>query len=115
MNLGGQSESRWSNLEHCHAEGVTTAQITVEFAPELRLFVTAAHRDGRSAVRIDSVSTLGHVVESQAQRVIQRRRNLSRPAGLSPERAFEAAAGAGVYEARDAYQRVGGPGAAADL
>lgn len=43
---------------------MTTAQITVEFAPELRVFAAAAHRDGRSAVRIDSVSTLGHVVES---------------------------------------------------
>ncbi|MEV4125557.1 Mut7-C RNAse domain-containing protein [Nocardia sp. NPDC049707] len=43
---------------------MTTAQITVDFAPELRLFVAAAQRHGPSAVPIDSVSTLGHIVES---------------------------------------------------
>lgn len=47
-----------------HADRVTTAQITVDFAPELRLFVAAAQRAGRSAVRIDGSSTLGHIVES---------------------------------------------------
>ncbi|WP_327095922.1 Mut7-C ubiquitin/RNAse domain-containing protein [Nocardia vinacea] len=43
---------------------MSTAQITIDFAPELRLFVAAAQRDGRSSVRIDTVSTLGHIVES---------------------------------------------------
>ncbi len=47
-----------------HAGRVSTAQITIDFAPELRLFVAAAQRDGRSSVRIDTVSTLGHIVES---------------------------------------------------
>ncbi|MFX0581279.1 Mut7-C RNAse domain-containing protein [Nocardia nepalensis] len=43
---------------------MTTAEITVDFAPELRLFIAAAQRAGPSTVRIDDVSTLGHVVES---------------------------------------------------
>ncbi|WP_433522726.1 Mut7-C RNAse domain-containing protein [Nocardia pseudovaccinii] len=43
---------------------MSTAQITIDFAPELRLFVAAAQRDGSSPVRIDTVSTLGHIVES---------------------------------------------------
>jgi uncharacterized protein with PIN domain len=47
-----------------HAGRVSTAQITIDFAPELRLFVAAAQRHGRSAVRIDGVSTLGHIVEA---------------------------------------------------
>ncbi|MFI6871509.1 Mut7-C RNAse domain-containing protein [Nocardia sp. NPDC050406] len=41
-----------------------TAEITIEFAPELRLFVAAARRVGPGAVRVDGVSTLGHLVES---------------------------------------------------
>lgn len=40
------------------------AAITIEFDPELRLFVAAARRGGPTTVRIDGVSTLGHVVES---------------------------------------------------
>ncbi|WP_433623848.1 Mut7-C RNAse domain-containing protein [Nocardia sp. CA-120079] len=43
---------------------MSIAQITIDFAPELRLFVAAAQRDGRSSVRIDTASTLGHIVES---------------------------------------------------
>ena len=39
-------------------------EIQIEFDPELRLFLTAARRDGRSAVPADGSSTLGHVVES---------------------------------------------------
>ncbi|MFE3108938.1 Mut7-C RNAse domain-containing protein [Kitasatospora indigofera] len=39
-------------------------EIWLSFAPELHLFVAAARRAGRSAVRTDGVSTLGHVVES---------------------------------------------------
>ncbi|MFJ1703818.1 Mut7-C RNAse domain-containing protein [Kitasatospora sp. NPDC088346] len=39
-------------------------EIWIEFAPELHLFVASAQRAGRSAVRTDGVSTLGHVVES---------------------------------------------------
>ncbi len=38
--------------------------ITVGFAPELAVFVTAARRDGPAAVRTDGTSSLGHVVES---------------------------------------------------
>lgn len=40
---------------------VNAGEITVEFAPELRVFV--GQRDG-SPVRVDGTSTLGHVVES---------------------------------------------------
>jgi uncharacterized protein len=43
---------------------VDRPQIRVDFAPELHVFVAAAHRDGPSPVRTDGVSTLGHVVES---------------------------------------------------
>ncbi|MFC9327111.1 Mut7-C RNAse domain-containing protein [Kitasatospora sp. NPDC057015] len=39
-------------------------QIWLSFAPELHVFVAAGKRSGRSAVRTDGVSTLGHVVES---------------------------------------------------
>ncbi|MEV0294726.1 Mut7-C RNAse domain-containing protein [Nocardia sp. NPDC050710] len=41
-----------------------TGEITIDFAPELALFVGAARRGVRSAARVDGVSTLGHVVES---------------------------------------------------
>ncbi|MFI9274339.1 Mut7-C RNAse domain-containing protein [Kitasatospora sp. NPDC052896] len=39
-------------------------EIRLSFAPELHLFVPAARRAGRSAVRTDGASTLGHLVES---------------------------------------------------
>ncbi|MFG2820058.1 Mut7-C RNAse domain-containing protein [Kitasatospora sp. NPDC048365] len=39
-------------------------EIWISFAPELHLFVASARRTGRSAVRTDGASTLGHVVES---------------------------------------------------
>ncbi|MFI6156309.1 Mut7-C RNAse domain-containing protein [Kitasatospora sp. NPDC051170] len=39
-------------------------QIWLDFAPELHLFVSAPRRAGRSALRTDGASTLGHVVES---------------------------------------------------
>ncbi|MFD7016786.1 Mut7-C RNAse domain-containing protein [Streptomyces sp. NPDC059161] len=39
-------------------------EIHLDFAPELRLFVPAKRRQGRSAVVTDGSSTLGHVVES---------------------------------------------------
>lgn len=41
-----------------------TGEITVEFATELELFVAAGLRGGPSSVRVDGVSTVGHVVES---------------------------------------------------
>ncbi|MFE4519112.1 Mut7-C RNAse domain-containing protein [Kitasatospora sp. NPDC056783] len=39
-------------------------QIWLDFAPELHLFVSAPRRAGRTALRTDGTSTLGHVVES---------------------------------------------------
>ncbi|GAA2147383.1 Mut7-C RNAse domain-containing protein [Kitasatospora kazusensis] len=39
-------------------------EIWISFAPELHVFVAAAQRRGRTAVRTDGASTLGHVVES---------------------------------------------------
>ncbi|WP_320783889.1 Mut7-C RNAse domain-containing protein [Streptomyces sp. CRN 30] len=39
-------------------------EITVEFAPELHVFVPRARRDGTVPAPVDGVSTLGHVVES---------------------------------------------------
>lgn len=39
-------------------------EIHVEFAPSLHVFVPAARRRGPSAVTVDGVSTLGHLVES---------------------------------------------------
>ncbi|MFG2870622.1 Mut7-C RNAse domain-containing protein [Streptomyces sp. NPDC048338] len=39
-------------------------EIQISFAPDLRLFVSAERRTGRTAVTTDGVSTLGHVVES---------------------------------------------------
>ncbi|MGK4584630.1 Mut7-C RNAse domain-containing protein [Kitasatospora sp. HPMI-4] len=39
-------------------------EIWLSFAPELHVFLAAAQRAGRSAVRTDGASTLGHVVES---------------------------------------------------
>ncbi|MDH6133754.1 uncharacterized protein with PIN domain [Kitasatospora sp. MAA4] len=39
-------------------------EIGISFAPELRLFVAAPRREGRSTVTTDGASTLGHVVES---------------------------------------------------
>ncbi|MEV0251266.1 Mut7-C RNAse domain-containing protein [Nocardia sp. NPDC050712] len=38
--------------------------ITIEFAPELHVFVAAALRNGGAVVRTDGVSSLGHAVES---------------------------------------------------
>lgn len=43
---------------------MSTGEITIGFADELHLFVAATHRGTGAAVRIDGVSTLGHVVES---------------------------------------------------
>jgi uncharacterized protein with PIN domain len=43
---------------------VERAEIWLSFAPELHVFVCAAHRAERSAVRTDGASTLGHLVES---------------------------------------------------
>ncbi|MFF7364934.1 Mut7-C RNAse domain-containing protein [Streptomyces sp. NPDC008125] len=43
---------------------VAKQQITVEVAPELRLFVAHERRKGVTALVTDGVSTLGHVVES---------------------------------------------------
>ncbi|WP_432074843.1 Mut7-C RNAse domain-containing protein [Streptomyces wuyuanensis] len=39
-------------------------EIHISFAPELRLFVPAGRRDGRTALVTDGSSSLGHVVES---------------------------------------------------
>ncbi|MFD9033751.1 Mut7-C RNAse domain-containing protein [Streptomyces sp. NPDC059567] len=39
-------------------------EIQISFAPDLRLFVSAERRPGRTAVATDGASTLGHVVES---------------------------------------------------
>ncbi|WP_035791860.1 Mut7-C RNAse domain-containing protein [Kitasatospora mediocidica] len=39
-------------------------EIGISFAPELRLFVASPRREGRTTVRTDGASTLGHVVES---------------------------------------------------
>ncbi|MGX1272054.1 Mut7-C RNAse domain-containing protein [Streptomyces phaeoluteigriseus] len=39
-------------------------EIRVEVAPELALFVPSARRSGPTALAVDGVSTLGHVVES---------------------------------------------------
>ncbi|MEU3305062.1 Mut7-C RNAse domain-containing protein [Streptomyces sp. NPDC006678] len=39
-------------------------EIHISFAPELRLFVAAERRDGRTPLVTDGSSTLGHVVES---------------------------------------------------
>ncbi|MFD7898036.1 Mut7-C RNAse domain-containing protein [Streptomyces sp. NPDC059743] len=39
-------------------------EIQISFAPELRLFVAAERRQGRTAVVTDGKSTLGHAVES---------------------------------------------------
>ncbi|MFI1468474.1 Mut7-C RNAse domain-containing protein [Streptomyces wuyuanensis] len=39
-------------------------EIHISFAPELRLFVPAERRDGRTALVTDGSSSLGHVVES---------------------------------------------------
>ena len=47
-----------------HADRVERPQIWISFAPDLAVFVGAAHREGRTAVRTDGSSTLGHVVES---------------------------------------------------
>lgn len=47
-----------------HAGGVERPEIWIGFAPELHIFVSAAQREERSAVRTDGASTLGHVVES---------------------------------------------------
>jgi len=47
-----------------HAGRVDRPEIGLEFAPDLHVFVPAARRAGRSAVRTDGSSSLGHVVES---------------------------------------------------
>ncbi|MFJ2579307.1 Mut7-C RNAse domain-containing protein [Kitasatospora aureofaciens] len=39
-------------------------QISLDFAPELHLFVAGRRREGRSELRTDGTSTLGHIVES---------------------------------------------------
>jgi len=43
---------------------VERPEIWITFAPELHIFVSARQRAGRSAVRTDGASTLGHLVES---------------------------------------------------
>jgi uncharacterized protein with PIN domain len=43
---------------------VDKPEITIGFAADLHVFVPAGQRRERSAVRVDGVSTLGHVVES---------------------------------------------------
>ncbi|WP_216910401.1 Mut7-C ubiquitin/RNAse domain-containing protein [Nocardia noduli] len=43
---------------------MNAGEITIDFAPEQDLFIAAARRGGRSTVRIDGVSTLGHLVEA---------------------------------------------------
>ena len=47
-----------------HAGGVEKVEIQVAIAPELHVFVAAAHRVDRSVARADGSSSLGHVVES---------------------------------------------------
>lgn len=47
-----------------HADVVERPEISIEFAPELHIFVAGARRTGRSPLRTDGTSTLGHVVES---------------------------------------------------
>ena len=46
------------------SETADRPEIRITFAPELHVFVAAPRRAGRTAVRTDGVSTLGHVVES---------------------------------------------------
>ncbi len=53
-----RAAARW------HAGRVDRPQIWLDFAPELHLFVSGPRRAGRSALRTDGTSTLGHVVES---------------------------------------------------
>lgn len=48
----------------CHPDRVNAPEIRVEVAPELALFVPPARRSGATALAVDGVSTLGHVVES---------------------------------------------------
>jgi uncharacterized protein len=43
---------------------VDSSGITITFAPDLQVFVSARHRGERASVRIDGTSTIGHVVES---------------------------------------------------
>jgi uncharacterized protein with PIN domain len=43
---------------------VNGPEITIDVAPELRLFVPSDYRRGRTALTTDGSSTLGHVVES---------------------------------------------------
>jgi uncharacterized protein with PIN domain len=43
---------------------VERPEIWISFDPELHVFLAAARRGGRAAVRTDGASTLGHIVES---------------------------------------------------
>jgi uncharacterized protein len=43
---------------------VDRPKIRVDFAPDLHVFVSAAHRSGPAPVRTDGAASLGHVVES---------------------------------------------------
>ena len=52
------------DTQRWHAGCVDRPEIAIEFAPDLHVFVPAARRSGRSAVRTDGSSSLGHVVES---------------------------------------------------
>ncbi|MET9620043.1 Mut7-C RNAse domain-containing protein [Streptomyces sp. NPDC006464] len=60
-------------------------EIQISFAPDLRLFVSAERRTGRTAVTTDGVSTLGHVVESLGVPLTEAGRLLvdGRPAAVS--------------------------------
>lgn len=51
-------------MSPCHPDRVNAPEIRVEVAPELALFVPPARRSGATALAVDGVSTLGHVVES---------------------------------------------------
>ncbi len=51
-------------MSPCHPDQVNAPEIRVEVAPELALFVPPARRSGATALAVDGVSTLGHVVES---------------------------------------------------
>lgn len=48
----------------CDAEGVKASELTVGFAPELRLFLPARRRAGTLLLAVDGTSTIGHLIES---------------------------------------------------